>query len=147
IGFDSLGINVSGSNKDLPAGMQLAYAMLTDGRLEQSALDEWKKNTLQGLQMLKTVPQGQLQEAQSQTFFGGDPRFTILTDKQVQNQERSPAEAWYKRITSTAAIEVAVVGDIKLDDATQLVAKYIGSLPKREKDFSAVDSLRTLSRG
>ncbi len=147
IGLDSLTVGVSGNNKDLAAGMQLAYAVLTDGTLEPSALDEWKKNSLKGLQMMKTSPQGQLQIIVAQTIAGGDPRFGPLSEKQINRQERSPAEAWFKRIVGNAAMEVTVVGDIKKEDAVNLVAKYYGSLPKRNDQFNALDSLRKLSRG
>jgi hypothetical protein len=40
-----------------------------------------------------------------------------------------------------------VVGDIQLSDAMKLVARYVGSLPKRTGAFSALDQLRKLERG
>jgi zinc protease len=147
IGLDAMSISVSGPAHDLPLGMQLVHALLTDAALEQSALDDWKKQQLEHLELMKKTAEGQLVHAMAETVFGGDARFMPLTAQQIQRQERSPAEAWFKRIANHAAIEVAVVGDIQLDEAAALVAKYLGSLPKRTGDFTTLDPLRKLSRG
>ena len=37
IGLDAMTIEVNGSLADLPKGLELANALLTDGKLEQSA--------------------------------------------------------------------------------------------------------------
>jgi zinc protease len=147
IGLDTLSLSVSGSAAELPLGMQLVYAILTDGKLEQSALDEWKKNQLQMHEMKKSRPEGQIQDAFARTVYGGDVRMLDITTEQIQSQERSPAEAWFKRIAGSAAIEVAVVGDIKLEDATALISKYVGSLPKRTGKFDSLNALRKIDRG
>lgn len=146
IGFDAMTISVSGSPSDLPAGMQLAYAILTDGVLEQSALDNWRKLELRSMESRKTSAQFHLAEAMSLTFYGGDLRMAPVNEQIVKRQERSAAEAWFRRIADNAAIEVAVVGEIPLDDAVALVAKYVGSLPKRTKDLASLDKLRKLER-
>jgi zinc protease len=146
IGFDTLDLGVAGSPRDLKIGMQLAYAILTDGVLEQSALDDWKKMEIQGLEARKTSAQAQLTDAMSATFFGGDVRMTPLTREIIDRQERAPAEAWFKRIVGHAAVEVTVVGDLPLNDALELVGKYVGSLPKRTDDFATLNSLRKFDR-
>ena len=146
ISNDALTIQVTGTNKDLPTGLQLAHALLTDAKLETAAADDWKKTELQRIEADKTQPQGKLQEAVSRTIYGGDPRFTPLTAENVNALKADAAEAFFKRVAGGAAIEVAVVGDIKLDDATKLVAAYVGSLPNRERDFTALDALRDVHR-
>jgi zinc protease len=146
IGLDSLTVKISGDPKDLSAGLQLTHAILTDGKLEQSALDEWKKSQLQALTARKMLPEAQLADAQDETFFGNDIRFAFFTADEISRQQREPAEAWFKRIADNAAIEVAVTGDIDLRAAIHLVAKYLGSLPKRNQDFTALDGLRNLHR-
>ena len=82
----------------------------------------------------------------AQTVYGGDIRFLPLTAEMIGKQDRQAAEDWLKHITGNAAIEVTVVGDIQLQDAIDLIAKYIGSLPKRTKDFGALNGLRTTNR-
>jgi zinc protease len=146
IGMDALSIGVSGSPNDLLLGMQLAYAIITDGVLEQSALDDWKKLQHQALTRRKTSANAKLGEALAETFYGGDVRMAQLTDEIIDRQQRSPAEAWFKRIVNHAAVEVTVVGDMELQEASDLVAKYVGSLPKRTGEFSELDKLRKIER-
>jgi zinc protease len=127
--------------------MQLSYALLTDGVLEQSAVDEWKKNELNQYEQKKTTPLLQIADAFAKVIYGDDVRMAPLTPEIINRQERSPAEAWFKRIAGHAAIEVGVVGDIKLEDATNLIARYVGSLPKRTGTFDELNALRQLKRG
>lgn len=144
---DTLTLQVQANNKDLATGLQLVYALLTDGKLEQSAVDDWKKATLQDIAKQERDPRGQLEKARAQTIFANDIRFAPLTAGEVKGLTLEAAEAWYKRIASTSAVEVTIVGDIKAEEATKLAATYIGSLPKRERGFDALDSLRVLNRG
>ena len=146
IGRDTLTVQVAGNNKDLPAGMDLAYALLTDGKLEQSAVDDWKKATHQTIAKAKTQAQPQLRKLVSETILGGDPRFRPLADADVDRLTRDDGEAWFKRIATNAAVEVAVVGDISLDDTTKLVAGTIGALPQRPQGFDALDAARKIDR-
>jgi zinc protease len=147
IGLDTLSFSVGGSPNDLGLGMQLVYAILTDGALEPSALDDWKKRELQNLERRKTSAQAQLGEAVAKTVYASDVRLSPLTVDVINRQERSPAEAWFKRIANHAAVEVTVVGDLPVEEAIDLVAKYVGSLPKRTGEFSELNKLRKLDRG
>lgn len=147
IGVDDLAISVSGSPKDMETGMQLAYALLTDAKIEQAALDNWKKLQLQRIEMMKTMVEGRLREAMGQVVYGGDIRLCPLTVDEVNKLSVEKAESWLKRITDKAAIEATIVGEISLEDALALAAKYLGALPERSSDFTALDSLRILHRG
>lgn len=147
IGLDALTLSVSGAPKDLAFGLQLAHALLTDGRIEQSSVDEWKKNQLQQLRQMDMLPVGAMMDAQAELLYGGDLRFKRPTEAEIEKLDRSRAEAWFHRIASNAAIEVTVVGDLKVEEATDLVGRYIGSLPKRNQKFDALDSLRKINRG
>ncbi|HMO25686.1 MAG TPA: insulinase family protein, partial [Tepidisphaeraceae bacterium] len=145
-GLDAISLSVTGNPKDLATGLELAHATLTGGKLEQAALDEWKKNTLQALQMQKTSIEAQLMPALAESYYGGDVRLAMLTENRVNAITRDDAETWIRARIAAAPIEVAVVGDISLDRPRELIATYIGSLPKRQNDFMAFDHLRKLDR-
>ncbi len=147
IGVDDLTISVSGSPKDMETGMQLAYALLTDAKIEQAAFDNWKKLQLQRIEMMKTMVEGRLREAMGKVVYGGDIRLCPLTVDEVNKLSVEKAESWLKHITEKAAMEVTIVGEISLEDALALATKYLGSLPERSSDFAALDSLRKLHRG
>ena len=146
IGIDAMQISVSGSPKDAEAGLQLVHALLTDGKLEQTAFDEWKKRTLQQLEQQKKNPQAFLAKGLDQTIRGNDPRLVQITEEIVNQLDPAKAEAWMKRIASSAPIEVAVVGEMDAETAQKLIAKYVGSLPKRTGDAKALDALRKIDR-
>ena len=74
IGLDTLAFSVGGSPKDLSLGMELVHAVLTDGTLEQSALDDWKTQELQNLERRKTSAQARLRDAMTKTVYGNDVR-------------------------------------------------------------------------
>lgn len=149
IGTDTLSVNVSGSKADIDAGMRLAYALLTDGVVEQSAMDDWAKRQRQAIEQRRKMPEGRLAEATAEVVYANDPRMKPLTEADVSRlaTQRPAAEAWAKHITGSAAIEVTVVGDISLEDAIATLSKYVGSLPQRTGKFDALDRFRKLDRG
>lgn len=145
-GGDGFHIRVSGSPEDLEIGLQKAYALLTDGIIEDSAFDNWKKSTLQQLDMAQRFPGFKAQEAFLEILSGGDPRLTMMTKERVEQQSVARSQQWFNRIRREAPIEVAIVGDIKLDVAMPLVQRYLGSLPKRPRTAQNLNKLRKLPR-
>lgn len=144
--IDTTTLSLNGSPTDIEFGMELIYALLTDGKVEAAAIDNWKKLRLQRIEMMQKVVQGHLRKAMDETIFAGDVRLTELTAKQVEKITPEAAQAWLRHITEKAAIEATIVGDISLERALELATKYLGALPGRSSDFAALDSLRKLKR-
>jgi len=147
IGRDSLDISIGGKPSELATGFELAYALMTDGRLEASALDNWKKAVLDQLEQIKKTPAGPMRKAMDHLIYGDDPRFVQMTPEVVKRQSVAAAEAWFKRIASSAPIEITIVGDIDFESADALVSKYVACLPKRARGFSELEPLRKIKRG
>ncbi len=147
VGFDLGTMRVSGSPADLEVGMQLAYALMTDGKIEQASFDVWKDASLQALEQRGKTARDQLSMAMERTFYGNDIRYVDLTAEQIKALTPAQGEKWFERMINSAAIEVTVVGDIKLDRAMELVTRYVGSLPKRSMGAAeAIEPLRKLER-
>lgn len=70
-----------------------------------------------------------------------------LTPEQIEKLAPDAGMAWLRHITDKAAIEMTIVGDIKLDKAMELACAYVGALPERSSDFAAMDGFRKLNRG
>jgi zinc protease len=144
---DAFTISVSGSPKDLETGLKLAHALLTDGKLEQSAFDNWKQQALQQYAMASKMPQFAAFETFLKAVTGNDPRKPVLLNPgQIEAQSVARSQAWFERLCREAPIEVAVVGEVQLDDVKPLIEKYIGSLPKRSRTTEKLDQLRKLKR-
>lgn len=145
---DAFTITVSGSPRDLESGLQLAYTLLTDGKLESSAFDNWKQRSLQQYAMVSRMPQFAAFDAFAKAASGDDPRqIVLMTPEIVEAQTIDRAQAWFERLGRTAPIEVAVVGEVRLVDVLPLIEKYVGSLPTRPRTATHLDPLRKLNRG
>jgi zinc protease len=144
---DTFTVTVTGSPKDLESGLQLVYALLTAGTLEPSALDNWKKQALEQYEAASKLPQYVAFDTFLRTISGNDPRrIVLLKPEQIQAQTLERAQAWYDRLCREAPIEVAVVGEIKLEDVQPLLEKYVGALAKRPRSAAYLDKLRVLRR-
>ncbi len=143
---DALVLSIAGSPRDLETGMQLAHALLTEPKIEQSAFDNWRKRTLDALAMQQSMPEFKAAEAMLAVVSGDDPRWTLPDKARVERQDLAASQAWLERILKSAPIEVAIVGEVSREDAFALLCKYVGSLPKRERSAPQLDALRTVKR-
>jgi zinc protease len=147
-GQDTMRISISGNPGELDIGFQLAHLMLTDPVVEPAALEQWKKAQKQAIEQRKVQPQGAIQEMIANAFYPkSEARLHPLTTEQVDAITVEAAQAWLKKLIAESPIEVAVVGDLPLDQAKAYVEKYIGSLPKRERiSDKTLANLRTIER-
>lgn len=143
---DRFSIVVSGDPADLESGLELVHALLTEGKLEASALRTWQEATVNQLAAAEKLPQFPALRRAAELMTGNDPRRTIPTVERVESQTREASQRWFDRIASQAPIEVAVVGDIDQTRAMELVTKYLGSLPARPRTTTHLDPLRETRR-
>ena len=144
---DTFSISATGSPIDLEAGLELAYAILTDGKIEQAAFDNWKERARQEWEDVSRQPGYQATFALRDMMGNGDPRLMPMSPERIDRQSVAASQTWFERLRREAPIEVAIVGDIQFDAAKPLIEKYLGSLPKRERSALALDKLRDLKRG
>ncbi len=147
-GADAMSLSVSGSPEDLEEGMKLAYLLLTQPVIEQSAFDQWRQQRVLQIEQSMMVPQGQFMEAMAEALVPEDEvRIRPLTVEQVESVTREDAQRWLDRHTARSPIEVSVVGDLALEPAMDLVTRYIGSLAPRERiSGSTLDDARDVTR-
>jgi zinc protease len=144
---DACILKLEGSPKDLEIGLQLTYAVLTDGKLEPSAFANWKEESLQQYAMNSKMAPYVAFDAWAQALGGNDPRqMLLLTPERVEAQSLERGQAWFERLAHEAPIEVAVVGEIRFDDVRPLLEQYLGSLPRRTRGAAHLDKLRKLDR-
>ncbi len=139
---DSLQMTLSGTPDDIEEGFRLAHLLLTEPRIEPSALDVWKEQMLQEIERRRTDVQSRLEEEAKRLLSGGDPRLEFPTREQVEALNLEQGQAWLERLMANAPIEVSVVGDIERDEALRLVRRYLGSLPERPPVAGALADLR-----
>jgi zinc protease len=147
-GRDTVSVSIGGDPAELETGLQLAHLVITDGKIEKAAFDQWVSAQKQEIAGRKKSPQGVFQEALSSTIAPkGDIRFRPLEVEEVTKLKREDAQAWVDRIMKTAPAEITIVGDLGKDEAIELVSRYFGSLPKRERiSTKTLANLRDVKR-
>ncbi|MGD9688785.1 MAG: M16 family metallopeptidase [Phycisphaerales bacterium] len=131
---DSLGMLVASDHDDAEKGLQLAYLLLTEPRLEPAAFDNWQQRQLQSIQAQRRTPAGMASLAyQDQAYPAGEARLRSLTSEQVEALSLDRVQAWLDRFVRTAPLEITIIGDLPTERALQLAAAYFGALPQRER--------------
>jgi zinc protease len=133
-GSDGLHLAVSGSPEDLEVGMQLAYLLLTDAKIEDAAFTQWKTREIERLEaMVKTAQGYGVRAAASIVYPKNEAKTQPVTVEAIQKIDKAAAQAWLNKLLATSPIEVTIVGDMPREKAIELAAKYLGSLPTRER--------------
>jgi len=143
-GADFLRIQVHGSPEDLEYGLQLAYLLLTEAKVEAAALKTWREGALDEWKERQTRVESQLSERLSLLKGGRDPRFLGWTPEMLNRVTQEAAQAFLDRHLKEAPIEVAIVGDFSRLQALELARKYFGTLPERSRRDKQLDKLRKL---
>jgi len=145
-GGDIFGASISGSPDDLETGLKLVHAILTDGKIEQAVFDNWKKSTLQQIDMFEKMPRFVGMISMFNLLSGDDPRTPFPTRESVNSQTLAKAQARFDQLRKHAPIEVSIVGQIDKDTALELATRYLGSLPSRPRNADYLNKLRKLAR-
>ncbi len=141
-------LSISGSPDDVETGFQLAHLLLTQPKLEPTAFLQFQESTRQSLAESSKNPLAQGQRtAGSVPFPDDDVRFHPVTAAQIDKLTVEASQAWLEKLIKDSPIEVAIVGDLPKDRAIELVTRYLGSLPSRERVCPETYlPLRTLKR-
>lgn len=133
-GADAIQLNISGDPADLEPGFQLAHLLLTQPRIEQVAFDRWRTQRLEMLDAVGKNPAMMFAKVSADTIYpDGEVRTRQPTRDQILSITLDAAQAHLEGLLASSPIEVAVVGDISRERATELVARYLGSLPTRAR--------------
>lgn len=145
-GSNSIRLNVGGNPEELETGVQLAYLLLTEPKIEKAAFDQWKTATLLAIDQREKDISGLMQVAAAETIYPtSDTRTQPLTKAEVEKITLEAAQAWLDKLIAASPIEVSFVGDIQRDQALTLATNYFGALPTRPPfDAGKFVSLRKL---
>ncbi len=148
VGGASVSLVVSGCPEDLESAFQLAHLLLREPRIEAAAFEQYKTAAKESIAEGQMNPLALgMRTAASAPFPDTDARFRPLSQADVDRWTLEAAQAWLDRLVRESPIEVTVVGDLARERAVDLVARYVGSLPARERPGpDALKAVRTLER-
>jgi zinc protease len=141
----ALELDIEGQRRDVEEGLRLAHLLLTRARIEPAVFQMWQRQALVREANREGSVDAQLNDRVDALLTSNDPRFRVLTPKEVQRLTLADGQAWLDGILAAAPIEVAIVGDYTHEQALALAAKYLGSLPKRPTVVGAHAGARALS--
>lgn len=119
--------------------MQLLYTAVQDPGYRAEAYHlVFRQFEQQGQELLRTID-GMMELHGRRFLSGGDSRFGTPNWKRFQQCTLDQAKQWYGAQLRQAPMELAVVGDFDPGTLVALVARYFGTLPKREKQFKPPD--------
>ncbi|MFI4917577.1 MAG: M16 family metallopeptidase [Phycisphaerales bacterium JB060] len=130
---DGLTIGLRASPGELDKAMRLAHLLLTDPTVEEAAIEQWRRGQLRTLEMLDTMPQGAAVKAVLEAMYPeGDTRPGLIPKERIEAIDAAAAQGWLDEQLG-GPIEVAIVGDLDVDEAIELVRTYLGSLGSRAR--------------
>ncbi len=133
-GGDTIALNISGSPEDLETGFQLAHLLLTEPKIEETAFTQYKTTTRQRLLEENTNPTQVAARLIAQAPFADDDvRHHPPTVEQIDRLTLQAAQARLEKLIAESPIEITIVGDLPKDRALELVNRYLGSLPTRQR--------------
>lgn len=143
---DSFSFSITGSPQDLESGLQKAFLLLTDGKIEEASFKNWRLSTLQAIEQREKVPGFKASEALEELLSSGDPRRMPLGKARVEALTLRSGQEWFDRLTRQAPIEVAVVGDLSWEKTKPLLEQYLGGLPAHPRNADYLAAKRNLKR-
>lgn len=145
---DSISLTVSGDPDDLEFGLQLAYLLLTEPKLEPAAFSQATSQVRLALQQMETNPSMVGMRAASGAAYPANvARTQPLTVEQLDRLSITATQTWLEKLIHESPIEVTVIGDMAKEPALKLVAQYLGALPSRDRvSTSTYADLRKLER-
>lgn len=100
---------------------------------KQEELDKIKKKTLSGLQAAKEQPSAIATNLRKSLFYGKDyPYGEVETEKTVNSITLQMCKDYYTDYFRPNIAILALVGDINVDQAKKMVAKYLGGWKKKD---------------
>lgn len=127
-----LELRLAGDRSDMLAAMQLAHALLTQPRLDASALGQWLALEREALRSTEQSLSAALNETAVDALYPkAEVRVRPIGADHIDSITRDAAQAWLDRLVATAPIEVGIAGDLQARDALELARVYLGSIPDR----------------
>ncbi len=131
---DSITLTISGSPEELETGFQLTHLLLTEPKIEAASFEQYQTLMRQTIQeSLKNPLAYGMRTAAAAPFPDSEARAKPLSVEQVDRLSAASAQAWLEKLIKESPIEVTIVGDLPKEKAMELTAKYIGSLPSRQR--------------
>lgn len=133
VGDDAFGFAGGTSPKDLELSLQLLCAYLVDPGLREQVLPRIRHSVRQAYERMVHTPGGIAAMRVEPLLGSGDPRFGVPPLDRVLAVTPTDVRAWLTPALSSGALEIALVGDLDVEQTIALAARTLGALPARRE--------------
>lgn len=131
---DRVVLRIDCKRGELSAALQLTHALLSEPKLESTALEAWRWKQARHLKARQRSPRDRLVDLLNEVRQPpGDPRQLNLTRVEIDAITLPQAQAWLNKLVQRSPIEAAIVGDVSRAEALELAARYLGSISPRPR--------------
>ena len=116
---------------DVDTQLQVLTAYVTEPAVRSGAFEQLRNMWIDNLPMIDAQPLTSLRNKTSFLIHSSDARWTWPTVQQAKDVKRDDLKAWLDSQLKQGSIQIAIVGDIDLQRAIDVVANTLGSLPAR----------------
>jgi len=136
------GLSGSAASRDVETLLQLTNLLVTAPRFDDQAVEALVDEMAILNDSRADIPEILIDEALIEAYYGDDPRyFALPSSEQMADFDLSAAERVYlERFGDVADFAFAFVGDFDIREMTDLVSRYIGTLPAAGGDGGFVDN-------
>lgn len=141
---------VSGScpPRDFETMMQLTYLSFTAPRKDDEAFESYKNRLKAALQNKDANPMKAFQDTVSHVLYGNHPRMLDLKEEMVDNINYDRIiEMYMDRFKDASDFKFYFVGNINIEEAKPLIAKYLGGLPAINRKETFRDTKMNIRKG
>ncbi len=128
---DMFVLDGNASTSELPLLLQLLYTMVKDPGYRPESLELAFKQLEQKHRGMVHSVEGMLQLEGMRVLGGGDTRLGWPAWSHLKERTIPEIERWFGAQLAQGPIEISLVGDFSVEEATQLVSIYFGSLTER----------------
>lgn len=132
ISGDRFFLQCSSSKEDLKTLFELIHTQFSDPGFREEALERKIKQHEIDYEGLTNSPEGVMRLKAPYFLSGNDKRFLIPDPKTLKGLTVNDLKGWIAPRMRDSAMEISVAGDFNEKELTDLVARYLGSLKKRE---------------
>jgi len=122
--------------RDLTLQMQLMAAYATDPSYRSNGIERLQGAAENFIKQYSSSPGRVLSREMPALLRSGDPRWSFPSLAQMQALKIADVQATLKPALDTAPVEIAIVGDVDVDDAAAGVASTFGALKARAEKFA-----------
>ena len=145
VGEDAVVLQGVTQPKDLPVQMQVLAAYATAPGFRPEAFLRMQTYAATLHDQMEATPQGVMSRDLSRLMHGGDQRFAFPTPADIAASSPAAFHAQIAPELADGQIEVVIVGDVTVEQATALTATTFGALPARPASSAPAAQGRTVT--